>query len=181
MASPTAAEAQHRVEFVKLAARGWRALGSTPMSRATVRDLFVAVRQELVQRRVEQPDRDRQSLHDLEQLDEVAALHRQELVERPRAAAFSSSARIISRTARIRASSKNMCSVRQRPMPSAPNLTRHARIRRRVGIGAHAKLRALSAQPIRVPNSPDIAGSVIGTLPASTWPVEPSMVTMSPS
>ena len=34
---------------------------------------------------------------------------------------FSSSARIISRTATMRSASKNMCSVRQRPMPSAPN------------------------------------------------------------
>jgi hypothetical protein len=33
---------------------------------------------------------------------------------------FSSSARIISRTARMRSSSKNMCSVRQSPMPLAP-------------------------------------------------------------
>ena len=53
---------------------------------------------------------------------------------------FSSSARIISRTARMRSSSKNMCSVRQSPMPSAPNFKRHARIGRRVGIGAHAEL-----------------------------------------
>ena len=54
--------------------------------------------------------------------------------------AFSSSAKIISRTARMRSSSKNICSVRQSPMPSAPNLTRGARVGRRVGIGAHLEL-----------------------------------------
>ena len=53
---------------------------------------------------------------------------------------FSSSARIISRTAWMRASSKNMCSVRQSPMPSAPNLHGDARVGRRIGIGAHAEL-----------------------------------------
>jgi len=41
-------------------------------------DLRMGVRQELVQRRIEQPDRHRQALHDLEQLDEIGALHRQQ-------------------------------------------------------------------------------------------------------
>ncbi len=40
------------------------------------------MRQELVQRRIEQADRDRQAVHDAEQLVEVAALHRQDLRER---------------------------------------------------------------------------------------------------
>jgi hypothetical protein len=52
------------------------------------------------------------------------------------AAAPSSSARIISRTAMMRSASKNMCSVRQRPMPSAPNLRAVRGIERRFGIGA---------------------------------------------
>ena len=73
-----------------------------------------------------------------------------------------------------------MCSVRQSPMPSAPNLTA---TRASAGVSALARtpsLRTLSAQPISVPNSPDSAGSIIGTRPASTWPVEPSMVMISP-
>ena len=49
----------------------------------------------------------------------------------------SSSARIIWRTAVMRLASKNMCSVRHRPMPSAPNCARHAAIVGRFGIGAH--------------------------------------------
>ena len=52
-------------------------------------------------------------------------------------AAFASSARIISRTATMRSASKNMCSVRQRPMPSAPNLRAVRGVGRRVGVGAH--------------------------------------------
>jgi hypothetical protein len=93
---------------------------------------------------------------------------------------FSSSARIISRTARMRPSSKNMCSVRHRPMPSAPNLMA---TRASLGVSALARTlswRTSSAQPIRVANSPDSAGSCIATLPARTWPVEPSMVMTSP-
>ncbi len=49
-------------------------------------DLGLAMRQELMQRRVEQADRDREPAHDGEELDEVLALHRQELGERGAAA-----------------------------------------------------------------------------------------------
>ena len=73
-----------------------------------------------------------------------------------------------------------MCSVRQSPMPSAPNLSAS---RASAGVSALARTpssRTLSAQAISVPNSPDSAGSTIGTRPASTWPVEPSMVMISP-
>ena len=60
-------------------------------------------RQEFVQRRVEQADGHRQAGHDLEQLDEVLPLHRQDLGRALRdGRPGSSSARIISRTARIR-------------------------------------------------------------------------------
>ena len=94
--------------------------------------------------------------------------------------AASSSARIISRTARMRSSSKNICSVRQRPMPSAPNL-----IAARASAGVSAFTRTLSSRKpsahfIMVANSPAKTGSSIGTLPASTWPVPPSMVSVSP-
>ncbi len=63
---------------------------------------------------------------------------------------FSSSARIISRTARMRSSSKNMCSVRQSPMPSAPNFSA---TRASAGVSALVRtpsLRTSSAQPISV-------------------------------
>ena len=49
---------------------------------ASVLEQFVVGGQELVQRRVEQPDDDRQAVHGAEQAGEVAALQRQQLVER---------------------------------------------------------------------------------------------------
>ena len=51
----------------------------------------------------------------------VVALERQQLAPAPRAGRASSLAMIIWRTAPMRSGSKNMCSVRHRPMPSAPN------------------------------------------------------------
>ena len=72
-----AAKAQHRIEFGKFAraigelfrigAHGGRDLG----------DFGLAMWQEFVQRRIEQADGDRPAGHDLEQLDEIGALHRQ--------------------------------------------------------------------------------------------------------
>ena len=50
--------------------------------------LLAAVRQELVERRIEQPDRDRQSVHRLEDPLEVGPLHRQQLGQRATPAAF---------------------------------------------------------------------------------------------
>ena len=88
--------------------------------------------------------------------------------------------RIISRIATIRSPSKNMCSVRQRPMPSAPN---ERAVRASVGVSALARTfmrRTSSAQPISVPNSPVSSGLIIGTAPAITSPAAPSMVMMSP-
>ncbi len=88
--------------------------------------------------------------------------------------------RIISRIATIRSPSKNMCSVRQRPMPSAPN---ERAVRASVGVSALARTlmrRTSSAQPISVPNSPVSSGLIIGTAPAITSPAAPSMVRMSP-
>jgi len=73
-----AAEAEHRIELGEIAG----AIGE--LSRIGIHrarnflDLGLGVRQELVQRRIEQADRDRQALHDFEQLDEIGALHRQQ-------------------------------------------------------------------------------------------------------
>jgi hypothetical protein len=83
--------------------------------------------------------------------------------------------------ARMRFSSKNMCSVRQSPIPSAPNFNA---TRASFGVSALARtpsLRTLSAQPMRVENSPESADSDIGTRPLRTCPVEPSMVMTSPA
>jgi hypothetical protein len=71
----------------------------------------------------------------------------------------------------MRFASKNMCSVRQSPMPSAPNLMA---ARASAGVSALARtlsLRTASAHFISVPNSPVSSGSRIATLRTSTCPV----------
>ena len=50
--------------------------------------LLAAVRKELVQRRIEQPDVDREAVHRLEDCLEVRALHRQQLRERAAPSTF---------------------------------------------------------------------------------------------
>ncbi len=88
---------------------------------------------------------------------------------------------IICRTAPMRAGSKNMCSVRHRPMPSAPNLRA---VSASSGVSALVRTfmrRSLSAHAIRVANSPDSAGSIIATDPTNTSPVAPSSVMISPA
>ena len=81
---------------------------------------------------------------------------------------------IICRTARMRSGAKNMCSVRHRPMPSAPNLRA---VSASSGVSALARTpirRHESAHSIKVPKSPEIVGSIIATEPRNTSPVAPS-------
>jgi hypothetical protein len=141
-------------------------------------DLGLGVRQELVQRRIEQADRDRQAGHDLEQLDEIARCIGSSLASAARRGLLVVGQDHLAHGADA-VSSKNMCSVRHRPMPSAPNL-RAVRASSACRRWRAPELATASAQPISVPNSPDSSGSIIGTAPASTWPVEPSMVMTSP-
>ena len=128
-------------------ARSASFFGSAPIACGDFGDLLLGVRQEFVQRRIEQPDRHRQRAHDLEQLDEIRRAASAEAWRALCGARSRRSARIISRTARMRSSSKNMCSVRHSPMPSAPNLMRGAGVGRRIGIGAHLEL-AHARRPI---------------------------------
>ena len=75
---------------------------------------------------------------------------------------FSFSATIICRTAPIRFSPKNMCSVRQRPIPSAP---KRRATRASVGVSAFARMprrRSRSAQPrrlVKARKSADFSGA----------------------
>ena len=92
----------------------------------------------------------------------------------------SASARIIWRTATMRSASKNMCSVRHSPMPSAPNLRAVAASSGVSALVRTFSVRMESAQPISVPKSPVSSGWRIATLPLNTWPVPPSMVMISP-
>ena len=81
-AEPHAAMAEHRVELVQLV--GAR-LDLGDVDAEILGDhlhVGLGLGQELVQRRIEQADGDRQAGHDLEQPDEVLALHRQDLGQR---------------------------------------------------------------------------------------------------
>ena len=81
----------------------------------------------------------------------------------------------------IRSASKNICSVRQRPIPSAPN---SRAVRQSSGVSALARTpsrRFLSAQAIKVPKSPTSSGWTVGTAPSMTSPEAPSMVITAPS
>ena len=103
----------------------------------------VVLRQELVQRRIEQADGDRVAVHRFEDADEVLLLERLDLGERLLATFDVRRPRIISRTAVMRSSPKNMCSVRQRPMPSAPNSRAFSGVGRAVGVRANLELAGL--------------------------------------
>ena len=186
---PHAARAEHRVALLErahaleLRARARRARASPRSARlGEVLDELGAVGQELVQRRVEQPDRDRQALHRLEQPLEVA----------PAAAAAARRARRAGPPRRRPGSSRcifgwrsaamNMCSVRQRPMPSAPN----SRARRASsGVSALARtpsVRSSSHQPsTRLEVRRRRAAATSGTSSSVTAPVLPSIAIRSPS
>ncbi len=93
----------------------------------------------------------------------------------------SSCAMIICRTMPMRAGSKNMCSVRHRPMPSAPNLRA---VSASSGVSALVRTfmrRTPSAHSMRVAKSPDMDGSIMATEPMNTSPVAPSSVMVSPA
>ena len=84
-AEPDAAQAEHGVLLVQPAHRGEQLLVLLGGRVAGQRDLdgqIGQVGEELVQRRVDQPDRHRQAVHGVEDLHEVAALQRLEGVER---------------------------------------------------------------------------------------------------
>ncbi len=89
---------------------------------------------------------------------------------------------IISRTIGMRSSLKNMCSVRTRPMPSAPNSRALRGVLRRVGVGPHPR-RGGAARPSRgAPGTRRRArGRPAAARPATTSPVAPFSVIVWPS
>ena len=93
----------------------------------------------------------------------------------------SPSAMIISRTTGRRSAAMNMCSVRQRPIPCAPNSRARSASS---GVSAFARTfrrRTASAQPRIVSKSSFSCGGTSGTSPIMTRPLEPSIVIVSPS
>ncbi len=90
-------------------------------------------------------------------------------------------ARIICRTAEILSEPKNICSVRQRPIPSAPNARAFCASS---GVSAFARifnLRKSSTQDIISSNSGGNSPSSVATSPSMTSPVFPSSEIISPS
>ena len=138
-AEPAAAQTQHRVDLPQLLQVGQqRRLGGKGLGRTAGGPKFHHVLQnldeagqKLVERRVQQPDHRGPALqhpeYRLEICNLIAFQNGKTGVEIPVAlspsglSAQSWAARIIDRTMSRRSGSKNMCSVRQRPMPSAPN------------------------------------------------------------
>ena len=77
-----AAMAEHRVELVQRIDTLAQLRRVHAKHGRDIADLLVGLRQEFVQRRIEQADGHRQAVHDREQLGEIGALHRQELGKR---------------------------------------------------------------------------------------------------
>ena len=89
--------------------------------------------------------------------------------------------RIISLTDKILSSSKNICSVLQRPIPSAP---KSLAVFVSSGVSELVltfNFLKLSAQLINFEKSPEISGLTVGTSPRIILPVEPSIVIICPS
>ena len=121
-AQAAAAMAEHRVRLVQLLRRA-RATFAAAIAHAP-RQLSncsaLVVRQELVQRRIEQPDRRPAARPSPRRCRRSRCAASAAAVASAAARSASSSARIICARRRC-VLAKNMCSVRHRPMPSAPN------------------------------------------------------------
>ena len=110
--------------------------GSTPIAFATSAISSSRLRQEFVQRRVEQADGHRQAAHDLEQLDEVGALHRQELGERRAPVALAVGEDHLAHRDDARLVEEHVLGAAE-PDALGAERARGARVGRRLGIGAH--------------------------------------------
>ena len=126
-----AAMAEHRVELMQR-------LGALPElvcryvhCGSDLGEFGLGLGQEFMQRRVEQADRHRQAGHDLEQLEEIRALHRQELVERCAPILLG-----VGQDHLAVAVEEHVLRAAKADAFCAEG-ARHARIERRFGIGAH--------------------------------------------
>ena len=181
-AQPAAAMAEHRVELVQRT-RPWRCsrLGAArPSPRPARAMLVLVVGQELVQRRIEQPDRHRQAVHRLEDALEVLALHRQQLGQRRSRRSARRRPGSSRAPASMRSSPKNMCSVRHRPMPSAPKAIAWRGLVGLVGVGrARSSRRYSSAQPMSLRKlRRSRTCSRHRSCPSSTWTTSEGSVSM---
>ncbi len=134
-----AAEAEHRVELVELLdALQWIFSAGMPSFFAEIRLLFLACAAGTRAAADRGSGSSPGSPCSARKMPaEVVALVAAAAWRAPPSAPRALSARIISRMASMRSPSKNMCSVRHRPMPTAPKAMRVLRLLRRVGVGAH--------------------------------------------
>ena len=80
--------AEHRVELVQLARPLFQRVDADIGGFRNILEFRLMMRQKFVQRRIEQPDGDRQTDHDLEYLAEIIALFRQQFGQSGAAALF---------------------------------------------------------------------------------------------
>ena len=134
-AQPAAAMAEHRIELVQLGGAAAQRLDLQPGRGGDIGEFAFLVRQELVQRRVEQADGDGQPRHHLEDRGEVAALLGQQLVERDPAALFVGREDHLAHRGDARGVEEHMLGAAQAD-PLRAELTRGAGVVGCVGVGA---------------------------------------------
>ena len=196
-AQPAAAEAQHRVELVQVGDLGGDLLGGDAHRRGHLAAWSgVVVRQELVQRRVEQCGWSPGGRHRPEDADEVAPLERQQLGQGGFAVRRTSSARIIWRTVDDAvAAEEHVLGAAQADALGAERdgVARRSGCRRWCGPSACGtrrpsfmslaycwNVRLSGFSDLLVQHLDDLGGLVL-IWPTITSPVKPSMVMQSPS
>ena len=128
-------------------------------------DLGVAVGQELMERRVEQPDADRIALHGAEDRLEVAALHRQQLGERLAAARLVLGHDHLAHGGEPVALEEHVLRPAEADALGAEVATA-MRVGRRVGVDADPDVPQVVG-PLHEPlKSPDISGAISAACPA---------------
>ena len=133
---PAAAKAQHGVDLMQFRGPALQLVHGGPDDGRDLPDFVLGMGQELVQRRIEQPDRDRQPAHDREQIDEVGALHRQELLQRRAPARFVVGQDHLAHGDDAVALEKHMLGAAEADA-LGPEGPRRAGVARRVGVGAN--------------------------------------------
>ncbi len=101
--------------------------------------LLVVVRQELVQRRVEEADDDRVPLHDLEELVEVGLLHRQQACEVAPALLHRAGDDHLAEDVDAAVGEEHVLGAHQ-PDAARPEAAREGRVARSVGVRAHVEV-----------------------------------------
>ena len=142
-AEAAAAVAQHGIELAQRLER--RPHGGRVRTERTrqLANVLVGVRQELVQRRIQQADRDGQAVHGLEDAHEVSALKRQKLGQRTGALLGAGGEDHLLHRQDSRRLEEHVLGAAQADA-LGPELPRHPRVLRRVHVRAHLD----RAQPV---------------------------------